>query len=492
MNNFLERNLATLVIAVLVVVGLFSVFAVSQIGKSKAGNFGPITMQNTSAAKVDASGNRTTDYLDNVSLSDGEKVRVRSTVSISQNADVTFYSNYGRDAVFSWAQSPGFDRKGGGTVPFTLPSGKSLVYVTGSTFYQECNDVANECDPKQVIADNDHNETPLFVDVTKSLVFRTNMRYGYYYDLKVVDQPAPAFNIHSTDESTFQVKNVTKGGSFTTNLTGVAPGDELEFYFYVHNNPRGSVAQNVKVGVDNWTAGPSNSYSITGFVTADNASKVTGTVHITLTSNGSLQFENGSGNWSGWPTVLGSKFTNTGLGDGIITTSGVQIGDQGVLEGCWDFLSKAYFKAKIGVVATPTPTVTPTPTATPTATPTSTPTATPTATATPTVTPTPTATPTVTPTPTSTTNSCNGTCGSNYNCNGGLFCYNGYCRNPNCQESTSCGCSATPTPTAPPVILGATAPPVLPKTGSEDVLILVGLVGTMSTGFFLFKKFKLI
>lgn len=137
--------------------------------------------------------------------------------------------------------------------------------------------------------------------------------------------------------------------------------------------------------------------------------------------------------------------------------------------------------------STPTLTPTPTPTATPTATPTTTPTMTPTATPTYTPTPTPTETPTATP------NWCNGTCGSNYNCQGGYFCFNGYCRNPDCPNESSCGCpGATPTPTAPPVILGATAPPVLPKTGSNDLWILAGLAGTMGTGFWIFKKFKLI
>ncbi len=47
------------------------------------------------------------------------------------------------------------------------------------------------------------------------------------------------------------------------------------------------------------------------------------------------------------------------------------------------------------------------------------------------------------------TNSCNGTCGSHYNCNAGLFCSDGFCRNPDCPNDNTCGCqSATPTPRA--------------------------------------------
>ena len=98
------------------------------------------------------------------------------------------------------------------------------------------------------------------------------------------------------------------------------------------------------------------------------------------------------------------------------------------------------------------------------------------------------------PTASGTPNWCNGTCGSNYNCQGGLFCYNGYCRNPNCSSDTSCGCGIipTPTPTAPPVVLGATAPPQLPKTGADPLTLAVGLVGLSGTGFWIFKKFRLV
>ena len=75
-----------------------------------------------------------------------------------------------------------------------------------------------------------------------------------------------------------------------------------------------------------------------------------------------------------------------------------------------------------------------------------TPTPTPTGTATPTVTPTP--TPTITPT--GVPNTCNGTCGSNSNCESGLFCYQGFCRNTSCPTQTSCNCSGTSTPTSTP------------------------------------------
>jgi LPXTG-motif cell wall-anchored protein len=98
------------------------------------------------------------------------------------------------------------------------------------------------------------------------------------------------------------------------------------------------------------------------------------------------------------------------------------------------------------------------------------------------------------PNPSGEPNSCNGTCGSNYNCQGGFFCHDGFCRNPNCSDDTSCGCGALPTssPLPPAVVLGATAPPVLPKTGADPFALATGFVGLIGTGFWFFKKFKLI
>ena len=102
---------------------------------------------------------------------------------------------------------------------------------------------------------------------------------------------------------------------------------------------------------------------------------------------------------------------------------------------------------------------------------------TPTPTATPTSTPTPTATASATPTPTAIPsglgNSCNGTCGSNTNCQSGLYCYSGFCRNPLCASDSACGCSlSTATPTSTATASGTlsgsqTTPLPIPVTGTD-------------------------
>jgi hypothetical protein len=59
----------------------------------------------------------------------------------------------------------------------------------------------------------------------------------------------------------------------------------------------------------------------------------------------------------------------------------------------------------------------------------------------PTASPVPTNSPSPSPAPTAEPNYCGGTCGSNTNCQSGLFCYQGYCRNPSCSTNVSCVCT---------------------------------------------------
>lgn len=65
------------------------------------------------------------------------------------------------------------------------------------------------------------------------------------------------------------------------------------------------------------------------------------------------------------------------------------------------------------------------------------------------------------------TNACGGTCGSVYNCNVNLFCYQGYCRNPDCPSSSTCGCN-TATPTVKP---RSTAKPTVKPTAKATPVI---------------------
>jgi len=91
---------------------------------------------------------------------------------------------------------------------------------------------------------------------------------------------------------------------------------------------------------------------------------------------------------------------------------------------------------------------------------------------------TPAPSPTATATPSGTPNSCGGTCGSNTSCQSAYFCYQGYCRNPECPTDSDCACSttipSTPGPTTPPVTRATQPPgePSLPNAGIGSPTIL--------------------
>jgi len=82
---------------------------------------------------------------------------------------------------------------------------------------------------------------------------------------------------------------------------------------------------------------------------------------------------------------------------------------------------------------------------------------------------------TLTPTPNSgggSTNACGGTCGSHSNCNAGLFCYAGFCRNPSCQTQASCVCpnpTAVRQPTAVPTRVPTNASPTAYPTTTTGI-----------------------
>jgi len=159
------------------------------------------------------------------------------------------------------------------------------------------------------------------------------------------------------------------------------------------------------------------------------------------------------------PRVLECKVWNSACPMGVWVT----IQSYGTLEELYND-SRCGGEAVNPPIETPIPTPTQTPVPTPTPTPTATPTITPTPTATPISSTTPTPIPTATPTPTNPPgepNSCNGTCGSSV---------------------------STPTP---PPVLGATAPPALPKTGG-GIEALLSLLGMGGFGIYFAKRYRLV
>ncbi len=270
---------------------------------------------------------------------------------------------------------------------------------------------------------------------------------------------------------------VLRGGDFlkVTNNTlqngwnnsiNVGPSDVVEFLVKI-NNDGNSDARGVKLFA-NLPSSPLSIQSPSVTLSADNAQSVTDSVTVTGTSPFWFVYKIGHATLFG-ATDLYDCPNGCSIPESFylspLTLGTVEKGESASIQ--------IAFKSDIFTPENPTPT--PTPTSTPTSTPENTPT------------PTPTATPTSTP---GTPNSCNGTCGSNYNCQSGLYCYQGFCRNPDCPGESSCGCK-TSTPTPPPV-LGASTPSELPKTGADDIGVLAGLFAIGAGGFAIFRKFRLV
>lgn len=146
----------------------------------------------------------------------------------------------------------------------------------------------------------------------------------------------------------------------------------------------------------------------------------------------------------------------------------------------------------------------PTPTPQPTNTPPPQPTDTPVPTNTPSPTNTPTPQPTLTPIPTTPISptppqvGCNNSCTLDTDCQTGLACVGGVCRNPSCSSQSSCTCTPSVVPTSPPqqppqqptqqppvvVYTQPTIPPppppptrTIPPTGPGDIFLKIGILG---------------
>lgn len=358
------------------------------------------------------------------------------------------------------------------------------------------------------------------VKVPASTALGTTIRSSGYIDTETSDPITRQVDavVVSRDERTQFATGDTFLAANNTNQVGwfdtvtAKMGNVIEFKFRIHNS--GTVeARNAKIQValDRDPNQPDVHLVSTAYAYADNATTLTDTATVNLTDTASYLWPyDGHYNLVGVTTGLNDyncpsgcpinrQFLDTQLPIGNIPAGGTV-----------EILFKASVYNRVptptptrSVTPTPTPTRTPTPTITITPTPTVTntptptptisvtptvtltPTPTPTTSTTPTVTPTPTVTNTPTPTVSGTPNECGGTCGSNSNCQSGLFCFEGFCKNPNIVVDGKYACSSnvTPTPTTPHV-LGAVAP-VAPKTGAGLVELTLGLLGTGAAGFFL-------
>lgn len=323
------------------------------------------------------------------------------------------------------------------------PSGKSVELVAGSG-----KKYGPDCLSGCAIADS---ITGSGVDLGTVKPGDANS-YQISIEVKVTGQPG------GEKRAAFKSGNIMDGGNRTVRKVdwedpiAADPGQIIEFRVRVVNT--GEVTANNVVVKAQLQSSDAKAMTAKAVVSAANADSVSDTATVNVSGNRGQQLVYLPGHALKW----GPGCTNgCPLPDNIaiegVNVGNVELGESNSLQVTF----KATVSNQVQPTVTPkpptptptkkpTPTVTPKPTATPTPGPSSTPTPTPTpgpsSTPTPTPTPGPTSTPGPTPTPgpsaPGTPNYCNGTCGSDVNCQQGLSCYMGYCRNPNNPTDTNC------------------------------------------------------
>ena len=152
------------------------------------------------------------------------------------------------------------------------------------------------------------------------------------------------------DERAFLKGAIDGAAGFTDPVTGATDGQEITLQMYVHNNAASNLnlkALNTTVRVALPTTG-SRTQTVTGYISADNATPgtVSDTLDLTGANNGSFELEYIPGS---------AEFTNnvfkngTPLADSIVTTGALVGYDKmdGVIPGCTEYSGWVTLKVKV-------------------------------------------------------------------------------------------------------------------------------------------------
>ncbi len=141
---------------------------------------------------------------------------------------------------------------------------------------------------------------------------------------------AASFNNDPQDRATLMAGNYTLDPSnccWSTNLTGVRPGDIVSFAIYYHNTGS-DTARNVVVKLTQPSSGPSTSFTLTGSVDADNASAVSGNATVSINSAQTMTFIPGAVFWRANQCQSCSQTLPFGQsGSEIFSSGGLRLGD---------------------------------------------------------------------------------------------------------------------------------------------------------------------
>lgn len=160
---------------------------------------------------------------------------------------------------------------------------------------------------------------------------------------------APKFNFMGNDVKTLRVGNWTTDGGSTnwkSSITANA-GDRVAFDVYYHNGEEGTTANNTKIKITYPTSSVSTLVA-TSTLWADNATAVTDTATINISSSQTITFE-GTAKWYENQQVSTFKSLNVSISGGYAE---VNIGN---IEGGWATQGHVVFYANISNGTTPPP-----------------------------------------------------------------------------------------------------------------------------------------
>ena len=164
---------------------------------------------------------------------------------------------------------------------------------------------------------------------------------------------AAFFNTDPSDRTTLRVANATQNPFCTScwNSTVTAnAGDIVDFDIYYHNTSGETAVQTMANSI--LPSGSSSSFTVTGSVWAQNASVVSGSTFVSITSSQSLSFIPGSVRWYPNQSASFSPLLNGQSGAEIVTASGLNIGD---IAAGWSTQGHIVFGVQVSGVPIPPP-----------------------------------------------------------------------------------------------------------------------------------------
>lgn len=294
----------------------------------------------------------------------GQKIHVYLSVVNEKEGNtiekLQYYAPFSHRGILNWVKADDQDKiQGADPMDIKLSNNQGLKYVKDSTKRADnrtgsfvVSDVSDKNSQSRLFSDSSNTDLGFFFEDIEGGKNEKDEKLTYIakYELEVIDENKPVFNSNPGDADTFMVRR--KGDNeWKTSLEGFKDGDKLEFRVYAHNNTRGSIALGTKVGVENWPGSDDKKeHSITGFVDADNAERVTSSVSLKDNDKFELKYVKGSTWYMGRPSLEeGYLDTKKGRPEGIINPGGVTIGegDIGGVDGCFDFVVYAFFEAEV-------------------------------------------------------------------------------------------------------------------------------------------------